>query len=335
MPNSLDTAARPKPRKPINWGRKAVIGIPQIWLLAFLLAPFFILLKISVSETDALGIGFDPLVTYVNDALQVNIHFSPYLALVRDSLYIITYLSSMWYALMTTVLCLVIGYPFSYFIARAKPTVRPALLMLVMLPFWTSFLIRIYAWKNLLDVNGLVNQFLLWTGIIHTPLRMMFTEFSFMIGMVYGYIPFMILPLYATLVKMDHRLVEAAADLGSRPLKTFWLVTVPLSKSGIIAGSLLVFIPAVGEYVIPELLGGADTLMIGRVMWNEFFNNIDWPMASAVTCAMVLLLLVPMVRSHSSRSEPLPLLRRLWRSVAATVFFWSMFHAPASSARPM
>ncbi|MDE1977903.1 MAG: ABC transporter permease subunit, partial [Betaproteobacteria bacterium] len=293
MPTNSDTPTPRKVRKPFNWGRKIVIGIPQIWLLAFLLAPFFILLKISVSETDALGIGFDPLVTYVNDALQVNIHFSPYLALVRDSLYIITYLSSLWYALMTTVLCLVIGYPFSYFIARAKPTVRPALLMLVMLPFWTSFLIRIYAWKNLLDVNGLVNQFLMWAGIIHTPLRMMFTEFSFMVGMVYGYIPFMILPLYATLVKMDHRLVEAAADLGSTPLKTFWLVTVPLSKSGIIAGSLLVFIPAVGEYVIPELLAGPSTLNIGRVMWNEFFLNLDWQRASAVAIVMIVLILLP------------------------------------------
>ena len=305
MPTPLPASTAARVRKPINWGRKAVIGIPQIWLLAFLLAPFFILLKISVSQTDALGIGFDPLVTYVNEALQVNIRFTPYLALVRDSLYIITYLSSLWYALLTTVLCLVIGYPFAYFIARAKPTVRPALLMLVMLPFWTSFLIRIYAWKNLLDVNGLVNQFLLWTGIIHTPLRMMFTEFSFMVGMVYGYIPFMILPLYATLVKMDHRLVEAAADLGSRPLKTFWLVTVPLSKSGIIAGSLLVFIPAVGEYVIPELLAGPSQLNIGRVMWNEFFLNLDWQRASAVAIVMIVLILLPIAVFNKYQTKSL------------------------------
>ena len=305
MPTNSDTPTPRKVRKPFNWGRKIVIGIPQVWLLAFLLAPFFILLKISVSETDALGIGFNPLVTYVNDALQVNIRFTPYLALVRDSLYIITYLSSLWYALMTTVLCLVIGYPFSYFIARAKSTVRPALLMLVMLPFWTSFLIRIYAWKNLLDVNGLVNQFLMWVGIIHTPLRMMFTEFSFMVGMVYGYIPFMILPLYATLVKMDHRLVEAAADLGSTPFKTFWLVTVPLSKSGIIAGSLLVFIPAVGEYVIPELLAGPSTLNIGRVMWNEFFLNLDWQRASAVAIVMIVLILLPIAVFNKYQTKAL------------------------------
>ncbi|MDE2090116.1 MAG: ABC transporter permease subunit, partial [Gammaproteobacteria bacterium] len=234
-------------KRPLNWGRLAVIGSPQLWLIAFLLAPFFILLKISLSESNALGIGFDPIISFVNDSLQFKIRFGAYLALVRDNLYILTYLSSLWYALLTTVLCLVIGYPFSYFMARANPSLRPALLMLVMLPFWTSFLIRIYSWKNLLDVNGLFNQFLMWAGIIHTPLRMMFTEFSFMIGMVYGYIPFMILPLYATLVKMDTRLIEAAADLGSTPLKTFWLVTIPLSRSGIIAGSLLVFIPAVGE----------------------------------------------------------------------------------------
>lgn len=296
-------------RTPINWGRKAVIGIPQIWLLAFLLTPFFILLKISVSESDALGVGFLPLIQYANDTLHFQVRFTPYLALVRDSLYILTYLSSLWYALLTTVLCLVIGYPFAYFIARAKPTIRPALLMLVMLPFWTSFLIRIYAWKNLLDINGLVNQVLLWSGIIHAPLRMMFTEFSFMIGMVYGYIPFMILPLYATLVKMDVRLIEAAADLGSTPLKTFWLVTVPLSRSGIIAGSLLVFIPAVGEYVIPELLAGPSTLNIGRVMWNEFFLNLDWQRASAVAIVMIVLILVPIAVFNKYQTRSLEAMR--------------------------
>ncbi len=290
-------------RRP-NWGRLTVIGVPQLWLLAFLLVPFVILLKISLSESNALGIGFNPLMSWANDSLVFKLKFTAYLALVRDHLYVVTYLSSIWYAALTTLLCLVIGYPFSYFMARARPTLRPALLMLVMLPFWTSFLIRIYAWKNLLDLNGLINQFLLWAGIIHTPLRMMFTEFSFMIGMVYGYIPFMILPLYATLVKMDLRLIEAAADLGSTPLKTFWLVTVPLSRSGIIAGSLLVFIPAVGEYVIPELLAGPSTLNIGRVMWNEFFDNLDWQRASAVAIVMILLILAPiaMFNKYQTRS---------------------------------
>ena len=294
-----------KPRRAWNWGRQLVIGIPQVWLLAFLLLPFLILLKISVSETDELGVGFNPLVSFANEALQIHMRFSPYLALLRDSLYIVTYLYSLWWAFLTTVLCLVIGYPFAYFIARSRPTVRSGLLMLVMLPFWTSFLIRIYAWKNLLDINGLINQFLLWTGIIHEPLQMLFTNFSFMIGMVYGYIPFMILPLYATLVKMDHRLVEAAMDLGSTPLKTFWLVTVPLSKSGIIAGSLLVFIPAVGEYVIPELLAGPSTLNIGRVMWNEFFLNLDWQRASAVAIVMIVLILLPIAVFNKYQTKSL------------------------------
>jgi putrescine transport system permease protein len=288
-----------------NWGRLAVIGSPQLWLIAFLLAPFFVLLKISLSESNALGIGFEPIVSYINDSLQFKLRFGAYLALVRDNLYVLTYLSSLWYAFLTTVLCLAIGYPFSYFLARARPSLRPALLMLVMLPFWTSFLIRIYAWKNLLDVNGLVNQFLLWAGIIHTPLRMMFTEFSFMVGMVYGYIPFMILPLYATLVKLDTRMLEAAADLGSTPLKTFWLVTIPLSRSGIIAGSLLVFIPAVGEYVIPELLAGPSTLNIGRVMWNEFFLNLDWQRASAVAIVMIILILGPIAVFNKYQTKAL------------------------------
>lgn len=286
------SGARPRRWGP-NWGRLSVIGSPTLWLGLFLLLPFFILLKISVSESDALGVSFAPLLSYADESLQLKIRLSPYLALVQDHLYILTYLSSLWYALLTTVLCLVVGYPFAYFMARSNPTVRPALLMLVMLPFWTSFLIRIYAWKNLLDINGLVNQFLMWTGIVHQPLHMMFTNFSFMIGMVYGYIPFMILPLYATLVKLDGRLLEASADLGARPLTTFWLVTVPLSRSGIIAGSLLVFIPAVGEYVIPELLAGPATLNIGRVMWDEFFSNLDWQRASAVAIVMILLILAP------------------------------------------
>ena len=277
----------------LNWGRLSVIASPTLWLGLFLLVPFFILLKISVSESDALGVGFSPLLSFVGESLQLKIRVSPYLALARDHLYILTYLSSLWYALLTTVLCLVIGYPFAYFMARANPTVRPALLMLVMLPFWTSFLIRIYAWKNLLDINGLINQFLMWTGLVHQPLHMMFTTFSFMIGMVYGYIPFMILPLYATLVKLDLRLLEASSDLGATPMRTFWLVTMPLSRSGIIAGSLLVFIPAVGEYVIPELLAGPSTLNIGRVMWDEFFSNLDWQRASAVAIVMILLILAP------------------------------------------
>ena len=290
-------------RRFFNGGRLAVIGLPQLWFVAFLLAPFLILFKISLSASNELGVGFEPLASFQDEVLHIQLRFSAFSALLRDQLYLLTYLSSIGYALLTTLLCLVIGYPFAYFLARSNPGVRPALLMLVMLPFWTSFLIRIYAWKNLLDINGLVNQFLLWAGIIDAPLRMMFTTFSFMVGMVYGYIPFMILPLYATLVKLDGRLLEAAADLGATPLKTFWLVTVPLSRAGIIAGSLLVFIPAVGEYVIPELLAGPSVLNIGRVMWNEFFLNLDWQRAAAVTIVMVLLILVPIAIFHRYQTK--------------------------------
>lgn len=290
-------------RRFFHGGRLAVIGLPQLWFVVFLLAPFLILLKISLSASNELGVGFEPLLSFQDEVLHIQLRFSAFAALLRDPLYLLTYLSSIGYALLTTLLCLVIGYPFAYFLARANPSVRPALLMLVMLPFWTSFLIRIYAWKNLLDINGLVNQFLLWAGIIDAPLRMMFTTFSFMVGMVYGYIPFMILPLYATLVKLDGRLLEAAADLGATPLKTFWLVTVPLSRAGIIAGSLLVFIPAVGEYVIPELLAGPSVLNIGRVMWNEFFLNLDWQRAAAVTIVMVLLILVPIAFFHRYQTK--------------------------------
>ncbi len=187
--------------------------------------------------------------------------------------------------------------------ARAKPTVRPVLLMMVMLPFWTSFLLRIYAWKGILANNGILNHFLICIGAIAEPLHLMNTKFSLIIGMVYAYLPFMILPLYSNLVKMDIRFLEAAADLGATPLQTFWRITVPLSKSGIIAGSMLVFIPAVGEYVIPELLGGPETLMIGHVLWDEFFTNNDWPMASSVTVAVILLILVPMAIFNKYKAE--------------------------------
>ncbi|WP_088178702.1 ABC transporter permease [Tepidiphilus margaritifer] len=275
-------------------GRWFVIGVPELFLFVFLLLPFLILLKISFSHADAVGVGFEPLISWLEEGtLSIKLHFDAYLSVMQDDVYLLTYLSSVGYALLTTVLCLIIGYPFAYFLAQGFPTLRPVMLMLIMLPFWTPFLIRIYAWKNILDVNGLLNQFLLWAGIVDEPLQLMFTKFSFMVGMVYGYIPFMILPLYANLVKLDRRLLEAAADLGARPWQRFWLVTIPLSREGILAGSLLVFIPAVGEYVIPELLGGISILNIGRMMWNEFFINLDWQRAAAVTMLMVLIILFP------------------------------------------
>ena len=278
-----------------NWGRLLVTASPQLWLGLFLLLPFLILLKISLSESDMLGIRFQPIVSLVQQNLVVRLRLAAYIALVRDHLYLLSYLSSLGYAALTTLLCLLLGYPFAYAMARARPTRRPALLMLVMLPFWTSFLIRIYAWKNLLDTSGLINQALMWAGVVHAPLHLMFTPLSFMIGMVYGYIPFMILPLYATLVKLDPRLLEASADLGATPSQTFWRITVPLSRSGVVAGCALVFMPAVGEYVIPALLAGPSTLNIGRILWDEFFSNLDWQRASAVAIVMVALILLPIM----------------------------------------
>ena len=223
-----------------------------------------------------------------------------------DTIYLDAYLTSLKFALLTTLLCLLIGYPFAYFMARANPATRPILLMMVILPFWTSFLLRVYAWKGILADQGVVNQFLMWTGLTQEPVQLLYTNVSMLVGMTYVYCPFMILPLYATLVKMDLRLLEAAHDLGASPWKAFWLITVPLSKAGIISGCMLVFIPAVGEFVIPSLLGGADNVLIGRVVWDEMFSSNNWPRASALAVVMVLLILLPLgVYNHYSvASDP-------------------------------
>ena len=289
--------------KKIFTGRQLVIAVPFLWLTFAFLVPFLIVMRISFTEADAGGNPFGTLMTLVDGVITLKIKISNYLFIAQDDLYSLTYLSSIKFAAITTALCLTIGYPFAYFMARARPTLRPVLLMMVMLPFWTSFLLRIYAWKGILANNGILNHFLISIGAIGEPLHMMNTQFSLIIGMVYAYLPFMILPLYANLVKMDIRFLEAAADLGATPLQTFWRITVPLSKSGIIAGSMLVFIPAVGEYVIPELLGGPETLMIGHVLWDEFFTNNDWPMASSVTVAVILLILVPMAIFNKYKAE--------------------------------
>ncbi|AOJ68777.1 MULTISPECIES: ABC transporter permease subunit [Burkholderia] len=275
-------------------GRTAVIAGPFFWLVLFFLVPFILVVKISFAE---LRLGIPPyteLTSLADGVLGIKLNLQHYAFLFSDSLYFATYVNSVVVAAVTTLLCLLIGYPMAYYIARSNPGTRNILMMAVMLPFWTSFLIRVYAWIGILKNNGLLNNFLMWTGLISTPIELYRTNVGVYIGMVYSYLPFLVMPLYAHLVKMDLRLLEAAYDLGAKPWKAFVQITLPLSRNGIIAGCLLVFIPAVGEYVIPELLGGANTLMIGRVMWNEFFNNADWPMASAVTCAMVLLLLVPM-----------------------------------------
>jgi putrescine transport system permease protein len=282
-------------------GRSAVIGVPYLWLLVFFLAPFIVLAKISVSEMGA--VLPNDIIAIKDGVATLTLKFSNYVFLTQDDLYYKTYLSSLKYAAATTLLCLAIGYPFAYFMARARTSVQPALLMLVMLPFWTSFLLRVYAWKGLLSENGWVadvivgsglDQLLYQLGLISTPGKLMNTPFSLVLGMTYTYLPFMILPLYGNLSKMDLRLLEAAQDLGATPWTAFWTITVPLSKAGIIAGSMLVFIPCVGEFVIPELLGGPETLMTGRVMWDEFFSNNDWPLASSLAVAMILLILVPL-----------------------------------------
>ncbi len=289
-------------KKIANWpvkrfnltGSTAVVAGPFVWLLLFFLVPFILVVKISFADQQ-LGIPpYTELVSIADGVVHIALDISHYAFLFQDSLYFATYVNSVVVAAISTLLCLLIGYPMAYYIARSNPATRNILMMGVMLPFWTSFLIRVYAWIGILKNNGLLNNFLMSTGLIHSPIELYHTNTAVYIGMVYSYLPFLVMPLYAHLVKMDLTLLEAAYDLGAKPWRAFLEITLPLSKNGIIAGCLLVFIPAVGEYVIPELLGGANTLMIGRVMWNEFFDNADWPMASAVTCAMVLLLLVPM-----------------------------------------
>ena len=292
----------------LNLGRRFVIGVPYLWLLLFFVFPFLILLRISVTD---MGTGIDPFAPIVDTAAgswRLVLRLQNYLSIFSDgtssvghTIYVDAYTTSLKYAALTTVSCLVIGYPFAYFMARARPSVRPALLMLVMLPFWTSFLLRVYAWKGILADQGVLNNLLLWLGIIQEPLVMLYTDVSMLLGMTYVYCPFMILPLYANLVKMDVRLLEAAHDLGASAWKAFWLITVPLSKSGIVAGSMLVFIPCVGEFVIPSLLGGAENIMIGRVVWDEMFSSNNWPRASALAVVMILLILVPLAFYYRSK----------------------------------
>ncbi|KGM40303.1 spermidine/putrescine ABC transporter permease [Aquabacterium sp. NJ1] len=294
----------------LTWAGRSVIGVPYLWLLLCFMLPFLIVLKISISEMET--VAFKDLITWVDGVLQVRVKLSNYLFITQDDLYFKTYLASLKYAGITTALCLMVGYPFAYFMARAAKAVQPALLMMVMLPFWTSFLLRVYAWKGLLTEGGWVatvldalhiDRLLIATNLIPGPGQYMNTPFSLVLGMVYTYLPFMILPLYANLSKMDMRLLEAASDLGATPWVAFWKVTVPLSRAGIVAGSMLVFIPCVGEFVIPELLGGPQTLMIGRVLWDEFFANNDWPMASSVAVVMILLILVPLALFNKAQAD--------------------------------
>ena len=272
--------------------RTLAIAFPYGFLLLFFMLPFVAVIKISVADQATQIPPYTDLIIHQNGLWTLNVNFEHYKAVLFDNLYIRAYIDSIIVAFNTTLICLLIGYPTAYYIARCEKW-RNVLMMAVMLPFWTSYLIRVYAWIGILKDNGLLNNFLLAAHIIDEPLRLYHNSWGMYIGMVYSYLPYLILPLYAHLAKMDLTLLEAAHDLGAKPWKAFRDITLPLSMKGVIAGSLLVFIPAVGEYVIPELLGGSDSIMIGRVMWDDFFNNTDWPTASATACIMVVLLLLP------------------------------------------
>ena len=286
----------------LRLGRRTVLGIPFVWLCIFFAVPFLILLRLSVTD---MGDQLNPFASLLSHTeaggWKLHLKLSHYISLIVDeggefgqTLYVESYLLSLKYAFWTTFFCLLLGYPFAYFLARASEHIRPILLLMVMLPFWTSFLLRVYAWKGILADQGVINNALLALGLIAEPIQMLYTDISMLVGMTYVYLPFMVLPLYATLVKLDLRLLEAAYDLGASPWRAFWLVTVPLSRSGIMAGSMLVFIPCLGEFVIPSLLGGAENVMIGRVVWDEMFSSNNWPRASALAIMMILWVIIPL-----------------------------------------
>ena len=284
-------------------GRHAVIGVPFFWLFLFFLLPFFIVLKISFAEADVAIPPYTDIYSWADNQLSILLNLGNYVLLGEDELYISAYLGSLKMAFISTLLCLLLGYPMAYAIARASKEAQTVLLLLIMMPTWTAILIRVYAWMGILSNNGLLNGFLQGMGLIDQPLQILNTNLAVYIGIVYSYLPFMILPLYANLVKHDMSLLEAASDLGSSNINNFWKITVPLSKNGIIAGSMLVFIPAVGEFVIPELLGGPETLMIGKVLWQEFFNNRDWPVASALAVIMLAILMGPIIWFNRNQAK--------------------------------
>ncbi|WP_306047674.1 ABC transporter permease subunit [Nioella sp. MMSF_3534] len=292
----------------MNLARRTLIGIPYLWLLLLFLVPFGIIFKISLSDYAVSIPPYTPTLDLSEGWQGIRGFFAAldwenYVFLTEDDLYWRAYLSSLKIAVISTFLTLLVGYPIAYGMAKSAPEWRPMLMMLVILPFWTSFLIRVYAWIGILSNEGYLNQLLLWTGIISDPLQIMNTPTAVYIGIVYTYLPFMILPIYATLERMDDSLLEAAEDLGCSRLSAFWIITLPLSRSGIIAGSFLVFIPALGEFVIPSLLGGSSTLMIGKVLWEEFFSNRDWPVASAVAIILLLILVIPIILFQKNQEK--------------------------------
>ncbi len=284
-------------------GRKLVIGIPFLWLFLFFMLPFFLVMKISFSEAAVSIPPYSEIYTFVEQKLQVLLNLGNYSLLAADDLYISAYLGSLKIALLSTLMCLLIGFPMAYGISKTRKEMQNVLLLLIMMPTWTAILIRVYAWMGILSNNGLLNAFLMWSGLTSSPIEILNTNTAVYIGVVYAYLPFMVLPLYANLVKHDQSLLEAASDLGSSNFNSFWKITVPLAKNGIIAGSMLVFIPVVGEFVIPELLGGPETLMIGRVLWQEFFNNRDWPVASALAVVMLAILIIPILLFNRSQAK--------------------------------
>lgn len=284
-------------------GRKVVIAFPYLWLILLFMLPFLIVFKISFAEIARSIPPYTDLITWADDQISLALNLANYLQLTDDPLYADAYLQSLQVAGVSTICCLLLGYPLAWAVAHSKSSTRNILLLLVILPSWTSFLIRVYAWMGILKNNGVLNNVLMWLGVIDQPLVILHTNLAVYIGIVYAYLPFMVLPIYTALTRLDYSLVEASLDLGARPLKTFFSVIVPLTKGGIIAGSMLVFIPAVGEFVIPELLGGPDSIMIGRVLWQEFFNNRDWPVASAVAITMLVLLIVPIMWFHKYQNK--------------------------------
>lgn len=298
----MTTVANPGKRDRL-W-RSCVIALPYVWLLLFFLAPFAIVLKISFADPIVAQPPFTPFFDWAAvSGNKILATLGNYAFLLEDNLYWVSYLKSIKIALIATLLCLLLGFPMAYAIALAPKPWRNLLLLLVILPFWTSFLLRVYAWMVMLGKHGLINNTLLSVGLIDTPLQMLYTDGAVYLGIVYTYVPFMILPLYATLEKLDPDIHEAAADLGGKPLRVFYDVTLPLAMPGIIAGSLLVFIPALGEYVIPALLGGLDSLMIGRTLYDEFFVNRDWPLASAVAMVLLLILIMPIMLFQRLQQE--------------------------------
>jgi putrescine transport system permease protein len=297
------------PRQSRDWGKLGIIGLPAVWLGLFFAAPFLIILRMSLSQPASAQPPYRPLLDLAAGwdgikAFAAGLNFDNYGTLLSDDLYISAFWTSLRIAALGTFLTLLVGYPMALAMARAPKRWRPLLLALVILPFWTSFLIRVYAWIAILKQEGLLNQMLQALGLIAAPLEILDTEWAIQIGIVYSYLPFMLLPLYAVLAKQDVTLLEAAADLGATPTAAFWRVTLPLSLPGVLAGSLLVFIPVMGEVIIPDLLGASETLMLGRQIWAEFFSNRDWPLASAIAIALLGLIVLPMLAAEKREAAP-------------------------------